>query len=191
MCAQIVANWGGKTPYKHQARVFDDFCNHCDEGMGTFTLVCSFGGGKSILLAACADAGLKHFGFEQILLCSPTTIIRDQLVDEFASLGIKLSASVNNRRLIRSRFDSECHGFSITYHQLASFPDLFLGYCSQKKTFGGADEGHHLAENLSWGEAFRTALEPCPLKFIMTATPCRSDNKFIPFVEYEEVVTND
>ena len=48
------------------------------------------------------------------------------------------------------------------------------------------DEFHHMAENLSWGEACQEAFEHANIKLSLSATPYRVDGQKIPFQEYEQ-----
>tara|TARA_B100001057_G_scaffold464262_1_gene519266 strand:- start:31 stop:195 length:165 start_codon:yes stop_codon:yes gene_type:complete len=48
------------------------------------------------------------------------------------------------------------------------------------------DEFHHLADQLSWGDACGHAFEHAKITMPMSGTPFRCDGNTIPFVGYKE-----
>jgi len=73
----------------------------------------------------------------------------------------------------------------VTFAQVASRPHLFRKHCARKSTLVILDEAHHSCEQLTWGEAIRSAFEPATKRLLLSGTPFRTDGQPIPFVEYE------
>ena len=181
-------DWGKVKPHTHQVEVVDDFYTKFKNNPnGNYNLIGSMGCGKGILSAACTKLAIEQFEIERVLVLSPSLIVKHQIVDEYAMLGLELSSSMDNRRLVRTHLGTTAHGASCTFPQVNRLPELFRNLCSQKPTIGICDEIQFLGLEKSWGEAVKYALEPCKIRFGMTGTMFRTDNRLIPFVNYRRV----
>ena len=168
-----------------QTRKFHDKIQAGD-GSGTFALVAAPNSGKTDAAALNIHVAMSSFKITSSIFVSPSSVIRDQIVDDFAFLGLTFSAAQPNRKLIKSRLDPALDGISVTYAQVTRFPDLFRKLSSQQPTMVVLDEVHHLASDLSWGDACKHAFEHSQIRLVMSGTPFRCDGNAIPFVRYEE-----
>lgn len=156
------------------------------DGEGTYTLVAAMNSGKTDAAGMNMLVAMSCFGIDFIVFVSPSGLIKDQVIDDFAFMGLNFSAGLTNRRLIKARLDPILDGMSCTYQQIARFPDLFRKITSEKPTMVVMDEVHHLAAELSWGDACKHAFEPAQIRMVMSGTPFRTDGHSIPFVSYHE-----
>jgi superfamily II DNA or RNA helicase len=81
-------------------------------------------------------------------------------------------------------WNPDVDGVVVTYHQVASAPDLFAHHLS-RETFVVLDEVHHAGESATWGTALRAAFDRAARRLALSGTPFRSDSRAIPFVRYD------
>ena len=155
-------------------------------GSGNFTLVAAPNSGKTDAAAMNMLIARSKFGVRQFFFLSPTSVIKDQVIEDFSHVGLFFSSGYNNRKLIRSRLDPVLDGISCSYQQIARFPELYRKLTSDTPTFVCGDEIHHLAKDKSWGDAFKYAFEHAQIRMFMSGTPFRCDGAEIPFVTYKE-----
>ena len=167
-----------------QSAVFHEKLN-ASSGKGTYTLVAAMNSGKTDAAGMNMLVARSCFQIELCVFVSPSGLIKTQVIDDFAFLGLNFSSGITNRRLIQQRLDPALDGMSCTYQQVARFPELFRKLTSQKPTMVVMDEVHHLASELSWGDACKDAFEHSQIKMMMSGTPFRCDGNSIPFVHYE------
>jgi superfamily II DNA or RNA helicase len=141
-----------------------------------FLLVATPGAGKT--LAACQAMR----GAEQIVVVCPTTALRAQWADAADRVGLHLDPRWRNAD---GAWRTDLDGVVVTYHQVASAPDLFAHHLA-RPTFVVLDEVHHAGEAASWGTALRTAFEGARHRLALSGTPFRSDARAIPFVRYDD-----
>lgn len=157
-------------------------------GSGIYNVAAACNGGKTDAAGMNMLVARSCFGIEFNIFVSPSGLIKDQVIEDFALMGLNFSAGQTNRKLIKSRLDPVLDGISCTYQQIARFPDLFRKLTSEKPSMVVLDEVHHLAKELSWGDACKHAFEYTQIRMVMSGTPFRCDGNLIPFVDYEEEV---
>lgn len=157
-------------------------------GAGTFTLCAAMNSGKTDAAGMNMLVALSCFNIKFLVFVSPSGVIKEQVIEDFAFMGLNFSAALTNRRLVKTRLDPALDGMSCTYQQVSRFPELFRKLTSEKPTMVVMDEVHHLASELSWGDACKYAFEHSQIRMVMSGTPFRCDGNSIPFVTYEEDV---
>jgi hypothetical protein len=155
-------------------------------GSGTYTVAGACNCGKTDAAGINMLVARSCFGIDFNIFVSPSGLIKDQVIEDFALMGLNFSAGQTNRKLIKSRLDPVIDGISCTYQQIVRFPDLFRKLTSEKSSMVVLDEVHHLANELSWGDACKHAFEHTQIRMVMSGTPFRCDGNSIPFVNYEE-----
>ena len=170
-----------------QATVFHEKLN-ATAGSGNYTLVAAMNSGKTDAAGMNMLVAMSCFNIKLLVFVSPSGLIKDQIIDDFAFMGLNFSAEITNRRLLQTRLDPVLDGMSCTYQQVARSPQLFRKLTSQEPTMVVMDEVHHLASELSWGDACKEAFEHSQIRMVMSGTPFRCDGNAIPFVNYEQEV---
>ena len=155
-------------------------------GAGTYNLAAACNSGKTDAAAMNMLVAQSCFGIKLFVSVSPSALIKDQVIEDFAFMGLNFSAGQTNRKLIKSRLDPVLDGISCTYQQVERFPDLFRKLTSETPSMWIGDEFHHMANELSWGGACKHAFEHTKIRMVMSGTPFRCDGNSIPFVTYEE-----
>ena len=146
--------------------------------MPDFLLVATPGSGKT--LAACLAA--RALGSPQLIVVCPTTALRSQWADAADHVGLHLDPRWRNAD---GAWNPDVDGVVVTYHQVASAPDLFAHHLA-RPTFVVLDEVHHAGESATWGTALRAAFDRAQRRLSLSGTPFRSDARAIPFVRYDE-----
>ena len=78
-------------------------------------------------------------------------------------------------------------GVAITYQGLATLQDSVRALCGRYSVLGVLDEIHHLADDRTWGDQARHALELARHGQLgLSGTLFRTDGRPIPFVLYDE-----
>jgi superfamily II DNA or RNA helicase len=148
-----------------------------------FLVVATPGAGKTTFALRTAHSLLQSGQVTQIIIVCPTDHLKRQWANAASFVGVQIDPDHSNAS---ATFKSGFHGIAVTYHQVASMPELFRFLSSHKRTQVILDEVHHAGENLSWGDCVRQAFEPCAYRLAMSGTPFRSDNNNIPFVSYKD-----
>ena len=146
-----------------------------------FMAVATPGAGKTILALRIAHSLLLEGTVERVVIVCPTSHLCEQWAEKAALVYIHLDPTWENGHGAEA---NDYHGVCVTYHQVASQPDISAINCRRKPTLVILDEPHHMGESLSWGNACREAFQGAKQRFLITGTPFRSDNNPIPFVEY-------
>jgi superfamily II DNA or RNA helicase len=145
-----------------------------------FLLVACPAAGKTIAAGAALAAVMDERDLDQLIVISPTVVVRDQWQRVLASLGYRM----------RTRFPAEgwpahIHGVCANYHQVVQRINSYAAACQQRRTAVIFDEIHHAGAQRSWGAALNEAFEAAQLRLLLSGTPFRSDQDRIPFVRYQ------
>ncbi|WP_079408529.1 DEAD/DEAH box helicase family protein [Streptomyces sp. 3211] len=153
---------------------------------------------KDFLAVATPGAGKTTFGLlayqslvelgeaRRLVVVAPTSHLRKQWAKAAAKVGIQLDADFANRDGVSAR---DYDGVVTTYQSVAASP-LTWERIACNKTFPTLvilDEVHHAgdAETLSWGTALETAFAGAQRRLLLSGTPFRTDQRPIPFVQYD------
>lgn len=144
------------------------------------------GAGKSLAQCLVARTLLEQGYIDQVIFCVPSTLLREQMVDDAAKVGLNL----NGKRLDPDGY----MGIVTTYASLGHLSketgkmpnaELLRNICINKPTMVIADEMHHLGRGKNWGDAFEMAFNQHAVARLMTSgTPFRSDNSTLPWCRY-------
>ncbi len=155
---------------------------------------------RDFLCVACPGSGKTRWALmvarralgrhvERIVIVVPTENLKAQWSQEAHGMGIELDPSWTSDP---SRSEGkDFAGVVVTYQQVAMNPYAFAAHCSRRKTMFIADEIHHAAEGRDWGRSLVTAFNSATMRLCLSGTPWREDAGDIPFVEYEDAVTDD
>lgn len=145
---------------------------------GNFLCVATPGAGKTIF----ALSAFQSTGLSRLIVVVPTNHLRKQWAKAAHDLaGIELDSNVvNGHRNIAL----DMHGAVVTYHSVASDPALWERL-SRSDTLVVLDEVHHAGDHLTWGDAVRASFDGAARRLLLSGTPFRHDDKYIPFVRYE------
>ena len=154
--------------------------------INAFILHAFSGAGKSLAQCLVARTLLEQGYIDQVIFCVPSTLLREQMVDDAAKVGLNL----NGKRLDPSGY----MGIVTTYSQLGHVSketgkminaELLRKICAAKPTMVIADEMHHLGRGKNWGDAFEMAFDQHSVARLMTSgTPFRSDSSTLPWCRY-------
>lgn len=150
----------------------------------TYLISAGVGSGKTIMSALIAAYLLNKGDIDRIVYVCPTRVIRKEVIRVFAELNIEI-VKWNSRRH-RDGEPPGCNGVVLTYGKLIYDHELMGKLCDEGRTLVIFDEIHHLGDKLAWGSSAESAFKfraSCVLG--LSGTPFRSDNRPIPFVEYE------
>jgi len=169
---------------KWQDYAFRDYLQFEDKN---FLTVATPGAGKTTFALRIAHHLLSTQICERILIICPTSHLKEQWKWAAHAVGIDIDASFENS--MGAGEASDYNGVVVTYHAIASLPQLHRNLCARKKTFVICDEIHHAGDDRTWGDALREAVEPAEKRLLLSGTPFRSDNSKIPFVRYENNIS--
>jgi superfamily II DNA or RNA helicase len=148
-----------------------------EQAAGDFLLVATPGAGKTRF----ALAAYQSSGNSNLIVVVPTNHLRNQWAAAASEFGIDLDSRVKNEyRAIPRDMD----GAAVTYASVASDPAVWAKLASHD-TFVVLDEVHHAGTALTWGEGILTAFGNADRRLLLSGTPFRHDDKYIPFVRYE------
>ena len=152
---------------------------------GTTTLLweATPGSGKTTAALQVCMHQLETLNIKRLIIVVPTAHLRTQWAQAAARFGLHLDSHFGRK----VRLAADYQGVVVTYHQIAKRPQFF-GQISQ-----GAmvvlDEIHHAADGLLWGDSLRQAFESARFILSLSGTAFRSDNNTIPFVRYEDDIS--
>lgn len=152
-----------------------------------FLAVAGVGSGKTIAAAMMAVHALNSGIANRIVYVAPNRTIMRAVRSTFAKFGIDLDEWKNSRH--PGGEDQLYHGVIATYATVARQPELQRRIIrkSGRKTMVILDEIHHLGDKLSWGSQAIEAFGCASVIVGLSGTPFRTDNRLIPFVEYEDL----
>ena len=141
------------------------------------------GSGKTnAALQVCAHQ-LETANSQRLIIVVPTAHLRTQWAQAAAQYGLHLDSHFGRK----VRLAADYQGLVVTYHQVAKRPQFF-GQLS-RGAMVVLDEIHHAADGLLWGDSLRQAFEPARFILSLSGTAFRSDNNTIPFVRYEDDIS--
>jgi superfamily II DNA or RNA helicase len=147
------------------------------QGAQDFLCVATPGAGKTVF----AISAFRSTGLPRLIVVVPTNHLRKQWALAAHGAGIELDSNVvNGHRNIALDMD----GAVVTYHSVASDPGLWERL-SREDTLVVLDEVHHAGDHLTWGDAIREAFGGAARRLLLSGTPFRHDDKYIPFVTYK------
>ncbi len=119
-----------------------------------------------------------------------TDYLREQWIEEADLCGVSLTVLETDWHggiVVTSDF----HGLVVTYSQIANNRDVFRKLCADRAVVAVADEVHHLADDLTWGDSYSHSFTGATKRLALSGTPFRTDNYRIPFVSYEVLPAGD
>lgn len=155
-------------------------------------------GRRDFLAETCPGSGKTTFGLRvahqylsdgaavRIVTVCPTDHLRGQWAAAAAHVGIELDPRLSNELGQEAR---DFHGAVVTYHQVSQAPALFARACRSRPTLVLFDELHHAADGKSWGRALVEAFADAVFRLALSGTCFRSDSSPIPFIVYEDGVS--
>ena len=155
-------------------------------GKGYFLCTAATNSGKTMGTGLCIRHANEKFGIKKHIIVVPTNIVQKSWPEDVLPFGINLTSEATNARIVGLKTDPNLHGFVVTYQQVYSNRLIFRKIMEETDSMVTFDEFHHMAENLSWGEACQEAFEHANIKLSLSATPYRVDGQKIPFQEYEQ-----
>lgn len=117
---------------------------------------------------------------QRLVVVAPTQHLRGQWADAAERLGLHLETTWS---AADGGLPDDVHGLVTTYQQVASSAVAVTELA--RDAFVVLDEIHHAGDELSWGEAVRTAFTGARTRLSLSGTPFRSDTNAIPFVTYD------
>ena len=163
---------------KWQAEALSRFIGSSDD----FLLVAAPGTGKTRLALTAAQRMMER-QIRRVIVVGPTSHLRTQWSAEAVKAGIQLDHLFVNGAGAIAR---DMHGIAVTFSGVASEPYLFRKLCSEVPTLVVLDEIHHGGDELTWGDALRTAFTPAARRLLLSGTITRTDRKPVPFVTYDD-----
>lgn len=152
----------------------------------TFLAVACPGAGKTRFSIAATKAAFEMYEglLDLVVVVAPTEILRKQWISDAAKHGLVLHhySSSDLRDAMVDGLDEGIHGIATTYAQVALIADVLEHFCAELRVMVIADEIHHCAEHLSWGDRMQIAFNGARKRLILSGTPFRSDAGKIPFV---------
>jgi superfamily II DNA or RNA helicase len=140
------------------------------------------GSGKTRAAAKVARDHLDLDSNRVVVVC-PNRAIKRSTVKQYNRSGVKLTGAFKNEHC---ELRSDIEGAVVTYHQVASHPDVFEDWCRNYRVFVVLDEVHHVVDEAGWGTAIETAFDGAIARLMLTGTPFRSDDREIKWIEYIE-----
>ncbi len=119
----------------------------------------------------------------RVIIVVPTAHLRLQWTQAAAEFGLHLDSAFTNKR----RLASDYQGVVVTYHQVANRPTFFHQLGSNAVVV--LDEVHHAADGFLWGDSLRAAFWQAEFVLSLSGTAFRSDNNPIPFIKYEDDIS--
>lgn len=153
----------------------------------SFLTVATPGAGKTLFALKVAYETLTTGAADRLAIIAPTVHLCQQWSRAASRAGINISVFDN----LKMNEPRDSHGIVATYQSMARNPDLYRLEALQRRTMAIIDEIHHAgdAEHLTWGSALRHSFEPAASILALSGTPFRTDNNAIPFVRYEDNVS--
>lgn len=161
-----------------QLRARDKFRAHQERD---FLLVATPGAGKTAFALNMARDLIEARRIQRITVVVPTAHLCRQWIDAAHSFGIHLQIMKNQD----VREAPDFHGYVTTYKSVSTQPLLHALNTERGSTLTILDEIHHAGEERAYGDSIKTAFEKSAYNLCMSGTPFRSDNNYIPFIQYE------
>ncbi len=148
-----------------------------------FLCVATPGAGKTIFALRIAHYLLSRNRIKRVVIVCPTEHLKKQWAESAFSVGIDIDPNFENSAGMET---PDYFGVSLTYAQVGRMPKVHKRNTEKEKTFVIFDEIHHLGDDLSWGDAVRSAFDKAAYRLAISGTPFRRDNNAIPFIKYKK-----
>jgi superfamily II DNA or RNA helicase len=144
-----------------------------------FLAVATPGAGKTTFALTAARRALLARAIRRVVVVVPTQHLKFQWAHAAERLDIHLDPEWN---VGYGGLPPDAHGVVVTYQQVATSP------ASLRPLVRGAlailDEIHHAGDSRAWGDATRQAFDSAWRRLSLSGTPFRSDQRAIPFINY-------
>jgi superfamily II DNA or RNA helicase len=144
-----------------------------------FLAVATPGAGKTTFALTAARRALLARAIRRVVVVVPTQHLKFQWAHAAERLDIHLDPEWN---LGYGGLPPDAHGVAVTYQQVAASP------AALRPVVRGAlailDEIHHAGDSRAWGDATRQAFDSAWRRLSLSGTPFRSDQRAIPFINY-------
>jgi superfamily II DNA or RNA helicase len=172
------------------------------QSLKTFCLHAWPGAGKT-KFAACAFRTAQNMDVaDKLLWVVPSSNLKRDIADHERSRdlwaeGIAAVHDIQNaiveEAIAGGRYvwPQDKDAWLVTYHQIASNPELFAALCRNFRVMVVLDEIHHVRDGNVWGESIEHAAEHARMILPMSGTLFTSDGGKIPFVDYSDRLGED
>jgi superfamily II DNA or RNA helicase len=144
-----------------------------------FLAVATPGAGKTTFALTAARRALLARAIRRVVVVVPTQHLKFQWAHAAERLDIHLDPEWN---VGYGGLPPDAHGVAVTYQQVAASP------AALRPLVRGAlvilDEIHHAGDSRAWGDATRQAFDSAWRRLSLSGTPFRSDQRTIPFINY-------
>ena len=144
-----------------------------------FLAVATPGAGKTTFALTAARRALVRRAIRRVVIVVPTQHLKFQWAHAAEKMDIHLDPEWN---VGYGGLPSDAHGVVVTYQQVASSPASLRPMVRDSLVV--LDEIHHAGDSRAWGDATRQAFDPAWRRLSLSGTPFRSDQRTIPFINY-------
>lgn len=154
------------------------------------------GAGKTFMAITIARNLIEEGYIDMFVVVTPYVNLREQWVQDASYLGCELDTEfrveIPGRGIVMPG-DGEYDGLVTSYQQIArgAYEEAFRYLCHKRKVLVILDEPHHCGESKNWADSLIGAFSLAKYKLSITGTPFRTDEKFIPFLDYERDLDED
>lgn len=141
------------------------------------------GAGKTTAALQVVLHQLRDLHRQRVVIVVPTRHLKTQWATAALRFGLHLDTHYTARRGLSRDY----HGLVLTYQQVAQNPHAYVRLADTAVVV--LDEIHHAGDGLRWGLALRQAFEGASFVLTLSGTAFRSDSHTIPFVTYDEGVS--
>jgi superfamily II DNA or RNA helicase len=145
-----------------------------------YLAVATPGAGKTTFALTAARRALVARAIRRVVVVVPTQHLRFQWAHAAERLDIHLDPEWN---VGHGGLPPDAHGVVVTYQQVAASPTSLRPMVSQALVI--LDEIHHAGDSRAWGDGIRQAFDPAWRRLSLSGTPFRSDQRTIPFINYD------
>ncbi len=145
-----------------------------------FLAVATPGAGKTTFALTAARRALVRRAIRRVIIVVPTQHLKFQWAHAAEKMDIHLDPEWN---VGYGGLPSDAHGVVVTYQQVASSPASLRPMVRDSLVV--LDEIHHAGDSRAWGDATRQAFDPAWRRLSLSGTPFRSDQRTIPFINYQ------
>lgn len=164
------------------------FIQHLEQPSDFAVYACP-GAGKTRFAIAAAQAAIRSKKVDCVIIVAPQSNVVTRWRTDFGVLaGIDVRQPSGAPGLLSEIASGPAKNLVLTYSALGkasgdvSTAGLLNLICTQCRVMVILDEVHHMAEQLSWGEAARVAFENAVVRMHLSGTPFRSDDQLIPWL---------
>jgi len=144
-----------------------------------FLAVATPGAGKTTFALTAARRALLARAIRRVAVVVPTQHLKFQWAHAAERLDIHLDPEWN---VGYGGLPPDAHGVVVTYQQVAASPAALRPLVHGSLAI--LDEIHHAGDSRAWGDATRHAFDSAWRRLSLSGTPFRSDQRTIPFINY-------